>query len=120
MTSEEIRNRVSPMTIWMADAAVRQARKAISGKTSFGSTLNPYNRPEVDGAAEVLFRTFHACTANIKEALMKMPEQLDGVVSVLGMNYFDCFVEKLAERLADSSEPQAVELRKADWVLARL
>ena len=117
MTSEGIRKQVSPMVIWMADAAVRQARRAITNKTLFRSVLNPYNRPEVDTAAEVLFCMFNTCTADIKGALLAMPEQLDGFVSVPGINYLDCFAECLAEQLLVYPEPKALELREADWVL---
>ena len=117
MTSEEIRKQVSPMVIWMADAAVRQARKAITNNTLPKSTLHPYNRPAVHAAAEVLFCMFHACTADIKSALMEMPDQLDGVVNVPKMNYLDSFVERLAEQLLAYPEPKALELREADWVL---
>jgi len=120
MTSKEIRNQVSPMVIWMADAAIREARKAITGNTGWNDVKrHPYNSPEVEMAGGVLFRMFDAITAVIKNALLNMPEKMNGVYSFNDCNYFDEFVNALENQLQSHEKNEHVELRKADWVMDR-
>lgn len=132
MTAAEIRMNAPPMAIWMADAAIREARRAITGNIPpWGErlTLAPYNRPEVEIAGRVLFRMFHACESHIRMALITMPEKMDGGPS--RKNYFDEFVESLDCRLRkfasknptclidDPDWPKEAELRKSDWILEK-
>lgn len=113
MTVQEIRSQVSPMVIWMADAAIREARRAIVGETGWDDIKRrPYNLPEVEMAGEVLFRMFATCSASIKIALIKMPEKMDGLMTFYDCKYLDEFVKSL-----QASEP--VNLREANWVLDR-
>lgn len=79
----------------------------------------PYNLPEVEMAGEVLFEMFNACAADIKTALLDMPEEMDGVMSVPGKNYFDEFVKNLDHRIrafkhADPDWPKEAEPRERD------
>lgn len=116
MTTSEIRNTVSPMVIWMADATIRQARKAISGKTGWNKPeRHDYNLPEVEMAGEVLFRMFGTCSAAIKSALIEMPEELDGVHDYYGVNYFDEFVKALEGE--EKIFGKTTALREPDWIL---
>lgn len=119
MTAEEIRAQVSPMVIWMADAAIRQARKAITTKSILccydWENVHHTNKPEVETASEVLFHLFSACTADVKKALVSMPAEYDGYNSGPGRNYFNAFVDALA-----SASYRSVRLREPDWVLERL
>lgn len=121
MTSQEIRTQVSPMIIWMADATIREARRAITGNTGWNDVKrSPYNLPEVEMAGEVLFRMFDACSASIRIALLTMPEKMDGFLSYPDSNYLDEFVASLNSHLLRSrslDEPMGTELRKSDWVL---
>lgn len=111
MTSAEIREQVSPMVIWMADAAIREARRAIAGKTGWDDiNRQPYNLPEVEMAGEVLFNMFATCSASIRIALIKMPEKMDGLMSFHDCKYLDEFVKAL-----QACEP--VKLRESNWVL---
>jgi len=120
MTSKEIRENVSPEVIWMADATIREARKAVAGKTGWSDVKrNPYNLPEVEMAGQVLFRLFDTCTAAIKVALLEMPEKMDGALSFPDLNYFDEFVVALGKKLYSYKTKEEVELRKPDWVLDR-
>ncbi len=120
MTAKEIRTEVAPMAIWMADAAIREARKAITGNTGWSDVKrNPYNLPEVEMAGEILFRMFNTFVAAIKDALLEMPEKMDGTLSFADCNYFDEFVKALDKKLHWYSNPEEVELREPDWVLAR-
>lgn len=68
MTANEIRKGVSPITIWMANAAIMEA--CISAHEDEVNNPNPYNRKGVAVAAEVLFSMFHTCSASIKIALL--------------------------------------------------
>ena len=116
MTPQEIRNHVSPMVIWMADAAIRQARKSISGNSGWKKPeRNDYNLPEVEMAGEILFRMFNTCMATIKDAILAMPEDLDGVYDVFGKNYFDEFVKALENQ--KSIFGNTTSLREPDWIL---
>lgn len=116
MTAQEIRESVPSMVIWMADAAIRQARKAITGKTGWNDiNRNPYNMPEVEMAGEILFRMFHTFTGAIKDALLAMPEELDGVYDITGMNYYDEFVKALSEK--GKTYGFEVKLREPNWIL---
>lgn len=55
------------MVIWMADAAIREARMGITGKTGWHDVKrHPYNLPEVEMAGEVLMRIFSECAAYIR------------------------------------------------------
>lgn len=120
MTSTEIREKVSPMAIWMADATIRQARRAITGNTGWRDVKrHPYNLPEVEMAGEVLFRMFDTFSAAIRDALIEMPEKMNGVYSFPDCNYFDEFVTALDKKLHWYSAPEEVELRKPDWILDR-
>lgn len=106
MTAQEIRAQVPPMVIWMADAAIREARRAITGKKlRTDINRNPYNLPEVEMAGEILFRMISTCTASIMTALLEMPDEMNG-------SYFDEFIKALGAK-------GTVTLRKADWVLDR-
>jgi len=121
MTSNDIRTQVSPMVIWMADAAIREARKAITGNTGWNDVKrNPFNLPEVEMAGEILFRMFDTFTTAIRDALIEMPEKMDGVWSFPDCNYFDEFVKALDKKLHWFSDPEEVELRKPDWILESL
>lgn len=106
MTANEIRKEVSPMTIWMADSAIRGA--CISARKD--AIIHPYNREGVEVAAEVLFSMFGTCSASIKSALLVVAKAYDGF---RGGNrlYFDAFVEAL------ESYDDMVKLRQPDWVL---
>lgn len=120
MTSNEIRSQVSPMVIWMADATIRQARRAITGKTGWNDVKrHPYNRPEVEMAGHVLFNMFDTFSAAIMDALLEMPEKMDGALGFPDCNYFDEFVKALDKKLHWYSTPEEVELRKPDWILDR-
>lgn len=111
MTAEEIRKQVSPMIIWVADAAIREARKGITNNTGWKDIKrSSYNLPEVEMAGEILFRMFEACTACIRLALIQMPEKMDGVRSFSNLNYFDEFVKSINAR-------ESVKLRETDWIL---
>lgn len=126
MTVAEIRANVPPMAIWMADAAICEARKALTGKIGWCDVQRaPYNLPEVEMAGEILFRMFNACAADIRFALLGMPEEMDGTVSIPGKKYFDEFVKNLdcrirAHQSTDPDWPQEAEPRKQDWLLERL
>lgn len=117
MTAKEIRIEVTPMVIWMADAAIREARKAI---TDNNGHLHSYNLPEVEVASEVLFRVFQTFTAAIKHALLEMPERMDGRISFTDLNYFDEFVIALDKKLHWYRCPEEVMLRQPDWILNNL
>lgn len=126
MTAAEIRENVPLMAIWMADAAIREARKAVTGRTGWSDVKRaPYNLHEVEMAGEILFRMFHACSADIRIALLNMPEEMDGAMSFRDKNYFDEFVKNLdcrirATKSTDPDLPKEAEPRKQDWTLARL
>ena len=110
----EIRENVEPMIIWMTDAVIRKARKAISGKDilcPYPKEIADYNKPEVEMASAILFRTFDYCEADLRYALIKMPEQYDGFSN--HGNYFDTFIEILGNG-------KGVSLRESDWTLERL
>lgn len=119
MTAEEIRAQVSPMVIWMADAAIRQARVAITTKSVLcrydWENVHHTNKPEVEAASEVLFHMFSTCTADVKKALVSMPAEYDGYSNGPGRNYFNAFVDALA-----STSYRCVRLRESDWLLERL
>ena len=111
MTASEIRNEVTSMVIWMADAAIREARKAIVGKTMWDDVKRqPYNLPEVEMAGEILFNMVHACSASIRIAILNMPEKMDGMLTYPDCKYFDEFIKALAEQ-------GEVNLREPNWVL---
>lgn len=120
MTSKEIREQVSPMVIWAADATIRQARRAITGKTGWNDVKrHAYNLPEVEMAGEILFNVFDTFPAAIKYALLQMPVEMDGINSGAGKNYFDEFVVSLNNMLQRYVDAKGVKLREADWVLDR-
>ena len=112
MTSAEIRRKVSPMVIWMADAAIRMACKAVNNNKD---TLNAHNIPEVETAGEVLFRMFHACNYDIENALIVVANGHKGYMEYLNFNYFNEFVAVLQKEL---EEP--IEFRKRDWIVDNL
>lgn len=117
MTANEIRFEVTPMVIWMADAAIREARRAI---TDNKGPLHSYNLPEVEVASEVLFRVFQTFTAAIKSALLEMPERMDGRNSITDLNYFDEFVLALDKKLRWYRCIEGVMLRQPNWILNKL
>lgn len=115
MNIDEIRAQFPPLAIWMADAAIREARKAVAGKTGWQDVKrSPYNLPEVEMAGEVLFRMFNTYTAAIKGALLSMPEEMDGMISFPDKKYFDEFVKALQKQNISS-----VRARESDWILER-
>lgn len=121
MTSNEIRAEVSPMVIWMADAAIRAARRAICKQTGWDDVKRAdYNLPEVETASTVLFNMFGTYEAAIRMALIKMPDNFDGIRSVPGKKYFDAFVETLEWYLQQGARKEHVTIREPDWVLAAL
>lgn len=113
MSAKQIRETIDPMVVWMADATIKKARAAISGKDAFcrypKETPN-YNKPEVEMASAILFRTFESCEYEIRQALILMPEEYDGF---MGSGYFDAFVDVLGKG-------SGVYLRSPDWVLERI
>lgn len=137
MMTAEIRTNVPKMAIWMADAAIREARRAITGNIEpwrEQSKRAPYNLPEVEMAGRVLFNMFNACEADIRLALIAMPEKMDGVNHISGKNYFDEFVQNLDKKLRESAArinenypemphdpdwPKEAEPRKSDWILEK-
>lgn len=125
MTVTEIRVNVPPMAIWMADKTIREARKALTGNTGWNDVKRAdYNLPEVEMAGEVLFRMFNACVADIKTALLDMPEEMDGVLSFPKKNYFDEFVMSLDRQIrkfesSDPEWPKEAEPRKPDWIFEK-
>lgn len=132
MTAAEIRANVPTMAIWMADRVIREARKAITGKTGWNDIKRAdYNLPEVEMAGEVLFRMFNACAADIRFSLIDMPKEMDGVFTISTKNYFDEFVENLDRRLRefaskhpecvkeDPEWPKEAEPRRSDWILEK-
>lgn len=109
------------MVIWMADATIRQARKALTHKTGWPDVKRAdYNLPEVEMASAVLFNMFGTFEAAIRYALIGMPKEFDGFVSVHGRTYFDEFVASLDRHLKTYSTPEKVMLRESDWVLDTL
>ena len=115
MNIDEIRAQFPPVAIWMADATIREARRAITGNTGWQDVKrSPYNLPEVEMAGEVLFRMFNTYSAAIKTALLSMPEKMDGLLSFPDKNYFDVFVNELCKK-----DTSAWRARKADWILEK-
>lgn len=108
MTANEIRKEVSPMTIWMANAAIMEA--CISARKDEVSNPNPYNREGVSVAAEVLFSMFGTCSASIKIALLAVAKSYDGFRGGHHL-YLDAFVVAL------KSHDGIVKLRQPNWVL---
>lgn len=114
MTTQEIRKTVNPMTIWMADAVICEARKAITGNTGWNDIKrSPYNFPEVEMAGQVLGRLFNTYAAAIKNALLNMPEKMNGIYRFSDLNYFDEFVKALEKEIT------SIKLRQSDWILER-
>ena len=124
LTAEEIRQSVSPMVIWMADATIREARKALTDHTGWPKINRAdYNLPEVEMASAILFRMFETFEAAIRQALIEMPHDMDGTSYFCGKNgrkYFDVFVETLAKQLEGCPTPEYVQLRQPDWCLNNL
>ena len=112
MKAQEIRERVAPMVIWMADATIRNARRALTGNTGWKDVnRSDYNLPEVEMASSVLFNMFWTYEAAIRQALIRMPDKLDGRKTIPGLNYFDEFVKTLESQIGN------VKLRESDWIL---
>ena len=100
------------MTIWMADAVIREARMGITGNTGWNDIKrSAYNLPEVEMAGKILFNMFEACANHIQCALIHMPEKMNGLYSFQNLNYFDEFVKAL------ETQSGYVKLRETDWVL---
>ena len=108
MTANEIRKEVSPMTIWMANAAIMEACR--SARKDEVNNPNPYNREGVSVAAEVLFSMFGTCSASIKIALLAVAKSYDGFRGGHHL-YLDAFIEAL------KAHDGMVKLRQPDWVL---
>ncbi len=123
MTATEIRAQVDLRSIRMADTAIRMARMALTGNIGWNDVKpHPYNLPEVEMAGEVLFYMFNSCAADIKQALINMPEEMDGCLTLCSKNYFDAFVECLDHQIRtyqsdDPDWPKEAEPRKPDWAL---
>lgn len=114
MTTQEIRKTVNPMIIWMADAVICEARKAITGNTGWNDIKrSPYNFPEVEMAGQVLGRMFNTYAAAIKNALLNMPEKMNGIYRFPDLNYFDEFVKALEKEIT------SVKLCQSNWILER-
>ena len=112
MVKQSIREQVPPMVIWMADATIRSARRALMGETGWNDIKrSDYNLPEVEMASAVLFNMFETYEAAIRDALIKMPKELDGFRTVPGLKYFDEFVKALESKIG------VVKLRESDWIL---
>ena len=121
MTAKEIRDSVQPMVIWMADAVIREARRALTGCTGRPKLKrHPMNLPEVEMAGEVLFRMFNTFPMAVKGALVAMPEDMDGISSFWERTYFDEFVKALEVELKKYPSQGDVKLRQPDWVLESL
>lgn len=115
MNVSEVRETVAPMVIWMATAAIKEARKAITGGSPlcrYPKETPDYNKPEVETASAILFNTFEYCEFEIRQALIGMPKEYTGYSSAAG-NYFNAFVETLGKG-------GGVLLRSPDWVLERM
>ncbi len=130
MTATEIRAQVDLRSIRMADVAIHMARRALTGNTGWNDVKrHPYNLPEVEMAGEILFYMFNSCVADIKQALINMPEEMDGCLSLCSKNYFDVFVECLDRQIRvrqydkpnwqfdDPDWPKEAAPRKPDWAL---
>ncbi len=121
MTAADIRKEVSPMVIWMADATIREARRAIAGKTNWPKPkCHDLNLPEVEMAGEILFRMFETYSMAIMDALVNMPEDMDGLCDRAGRNYFDEFVKQLQAFYDRMGSGHVIRLREADWTLERV
>ena len=120
MTIKDIRAEASPMVIWMADATIREARRAITGKTGWPKPDRAdYNLPEVEMAGKILFNMFGTWEAAIKTALLEMPPEMDGITGH-GRKYVDEFVNTLSRYYDRLSTPESIRLRESDWVLDQL
>ena len=121
MTAADIRKEVSPMVIWMADATIREARRAITGNTSRPQPkCSVYNLPEAEMAGEILSRMIDTYPAAITDALVNMPAEYDGVYDRPGRNYFDGFIAQLTANLDRMPSARPATLRESDWILERL
>lgn len=115
MNVNEVRGAVAPMVIWMATAAIKEARKAITGSDPlcrYPKETPNYNKPEVEAASAVLFNAFEYCEHEIRQALINMPKEYSGCSNAAG-NYFNAFIETLGKG-------EGVLLRSPDWVLERM
>lgn len=104
ITPEEVRAQVPPMAIWMADAVIREACRALSGKTGWNDVhRSPLNLPEVEMAGEIMCRMFaNVSRINIKDALIAVEKSgMDGVFNY-SRNYFDEFVKELSSLTRDA------------------
>ena len=109
------------MVIWMADATIREARRAIAGKTSWPKPkCHDLNLPEVEMAGEILFRMFETYSMAIMDALVNMPEDMDGLCDRAGRNYFAEFVKQLQAFYDRMGSGHVIRLREADWTLERV
>lgn len=105
MTSNEIRSIVPPVAIAMADAAIRSARRAILHKTGWNDVRREdCLLPEVDTASNVLRKLFDTYDIAVRKALVKMPDEYDGVREPERETYFDVFVEELEYLLMRKQE----------------
>lgn len=114
MNNTEIRSGLGDHAVWMLDAVIRQARQAITENREKPEPRRAdYNLPEVEMAGEILFRAFETYSANLKIALSRMPDQMDGRHSIPGHKYIDEYIIALEQVMK-----MPVQLRKSDWVLA--
>lgn len=113
MNIDEIRAQFPPVAIWMADATIREARRALTGNTGWNDVKRAdYNLPEVEMAGAVLSRMFNTYPAAVRFALLAMPQEMDGLHA--SGNYFNEFAKAL-----HTKEPSGVRIRNADWFLEK-
>lgn len=121
MTAQELREALPPVAIWMADATIRQARKALCGCTGWPDVKRAdYNLPEVEMASGILFNLFATFEAAIRMALITMPREMDGIKNFKDKKYFDEFVLSLDAYLRSCTTTEEVSIREADWTLNNL
>lgn len=106
MKAREIRGRVSPITVCMASALIREGRMAITREAGQGETgCGPCDMPEVQTAVAALHLLLGPLTgAGIMEvtgALLSMPQDMDGVRNT--GNYFNRYVLELEQAMSAES-----------------
>ena len=116
MNLEKIREQTPPMVLWMADATIREACKALNGGLGRDDVkCDPYNLPEMNMAGEILFQIFVVCAYDVKMALIAVQKSgMNGFYTYPDRKYFDEFVKELSARLSQQNKP--LELRQADWM----
>ena len=97
------------MALWMADAAIRAALRAISEKTKSNPKRSCGQLYEVETALAVLLAMFEVDAADIRGALIEIPPDMDGIRSFEDRTYFGEFVAALRQR-------SDVMIRRASWI----